>query len=312
VRAADYAGYLRQYAKRHQLEFRFKTTALRIERADGGWTVVTTDGTLWASTVIVAAGYDQSPRIPAWPGIEHSEIRLIHASNYRNPQLFTGQSVLVVGGGNSAADIAVDLAHGGASKVWLAVRTSPQIVPRSFFGVPVQAVAVATRRMPAAVGDGVVRFLQRRAFGDLSDYGLPSPTESVSSQFRRTDVVPIINVALIGAVRGHEVEVVAALEQIDGAEVILRGGARLKPDAIIAATGYRRGLEGLVGHLGVLDSAGRPLASGEAGSRGLYFIGYSNPLSGNLRELGIDARRIAATVAACKPQPVTMQTAAAQ
>jgi hypothetical protein len=166
--------------------------------------------------------------------------------------------------------------------------------------------------MPAAVGDGVVRFLQRRAFGDLSDYGLPSPTESVSSQFRRTDVVPIINVALIGAVRGHEVEVVAALEQIDGAEVILRGGARLKPDAIIAATGYRRGLEGLVGHLGVLDSAGRPLASGEAGSRGLYFIGYSNPLSGNLRELGIDARRIAATVAACKPQPVTMQTAAAQ
>jgi cation diffusion facilitator CzcD-associated flavoprotein CzcO len=308
VRAADYAAYLRQYAERHQLEFRFNTTALRIERADGGWTVVTADGTLWGSTVIIAAGYDQSPRIPAWPGTDHSQIRLIHASSYRNAQLFTGQKVLVVGGGNSAADIAVDLAHGGASKVWLSVRSSPQIVPRTFFGVPLQAVAVATRRMPAAVGDGVVRFLQRRAFGDLAAYGLLPPTESVSSQFRRTDVVPIINVALVSAVRRHEVEVVAALEQIAGSDVSLRGGSRLKPDAIIAATGYRRALEGMVGHLGVLDSAGRPLATAFARSRGLYFIGYTNPLSGNLRELGIDARRIAAAVVARKPQSMTAIT----
>jgi cation diffusion facilitator CzcD-associated flavoprotein CzcO len=308
----DYAAYLGHYAEHHQLEFRFKTTALRIERADGAWAVQTTDGALQGSTVIIAAGYDQSPRIPAWPGTEHSDIPLMHSSSYRNAQRFTGQKVLVVGGGNSAADIAVDLAHGGASKVWLAVRIPPQIVPRSFFGVPVQIVAVATRRMPAAVGDGIIRFLQRRAFGDLTGYGLPTPTEGVSSQFRRSDVVPIINVELVSAVKHHEVEVVAAVERIEGGEVSLRDGTRLTPDAVITATGYRRALEGLVGHLGVLDSVGRPLATSPAGCPGLYFIGYTNPLSGNLRELGIDARRIAAAVAASMPQAVARRTAPAR
>jgi hypothetical protein len=93
------------------------------------------------------------------------------------------------------------------------------------------------------------------------------------------------------------VEVVAAVEAIHGREAGLRDGTRLRPDSIIAATGYRRGLEGLVGHLGVLDAVGRPLATSPAGCPGLYFIGYTNPLSGNLRELGIDARRIAALAA---------------
>jgi putative flavoprotein involved in K+ transport len=297
VRARDYASYLRGYTEHHKLEIRFKTAALRIERAEGGWAVITTDGTLSGSTVIVAAGYDQSPRRPTWPGAEHAQIKLTHASSYRNAQPFAGQCVLVVGGGNSAADIAVDLARGGASKVWLAVRTPPQIVPRTFFGVPVQTVAVATRRMPPAVGDGLVRFLQRWALGDLTAYGLPTPNESVSSQFRRTDVVPIINVELVSAIKRREVEVVAAVEAIHGREASLRDGTRLQPDAIIAGTGYRRGLEGLVGHLGVLDAVGRPLATSPAGCPGLYFIGYTNPLSGNLRELGIDARRIAALAA---------------
>jgi putative flavoprotein involved in K+ transport len=298
VSARDYASYLRDYAEHHRLEIRFKTTALRIEPVDGGWAVTTTDGTLRGSTVTVAAGYDQSPRVPTWPGAEHSETPLTDASSYRNAQPFVGQKVLVVGGGNSAADIAVDLAHGGASKVWVAVRTPPQIVPRTFFGVPVQAVAVATRRLPPAVGDGLVRFLQRRAFGDLTHYGLPTPQESVSAQFRRTDVVPIINAGLVTAVKRHEVEVVAAVDEVQGREVVLRDGTRLQPDAVIAATGYRRALESLVGHLGVLDDSGRPKATSQGGSPGLYFIGYTNPLSGNLRELGIDARRIAALVAA--------------
>lgn len=314
VRATDYARYLADYAAHHRLEVRFHTTARRIDRVNGEWAVLTDDDALYASTVIVAAGYDQSPRIPDWPGVEQSDLPLIHSSGYRNAKPFVGQWVLVVGGGNSAADIAVELAQGGASKVLLAVRTPPQIVPRSVFGIPVQAIAVLTRRMPAAIGDGIIRFIQRRAFGDLTAYGLPAPKESVSSQFRRTDVVPIIDVNLVDAIKARGVDVVTAVDRIDGREVILRDGSRVTPDSIIAATGFRRGLEGLVGHLGVLHSDGRPLAHGStcpAGAPGLYFIGFTNPLSGNLRELGIDARRIAAAIVAGKPQPVAKQAAPA-
>jgi putative flavoprotein involved in K+ transport len=82
--------------------------------------------------------------------------------------------------------------------------------------------------------------------------------------------------------------------------VLLAGSSRLQPDAVIAATGFRRGLEGLVGPLGVLVANGRPAVHGartHPKAPGLYFIGFSNPLSGKLREVGIDARRIAGDIA---------------
>jgi hypothetical protein len=78
--------------------------------------------------------------------------------------------------------------------------------------------------------------------------------------------------------------------------VLLAGGQRIRPEAVIAATGYRRGLEPLVGTFGVLRADGRPAVHGprtHPNAPDLYFIGYSNPISGNLRELGIEGKRIA-------------------
>jgi hypothetical protein len=69
---------------------------------------------------------------------------------------------------------------------------------------------------------------------------------------------------------------------------------------VIVATGWRRGLETLVGGLGVLDERGKPVVHGARtapGAPGLYFTGYTNPISGMFRELAIDARRIARAVA---------------
>ena len=108
-------------------------------------------------------------------------------------------------------------------------------------------------------------------------------------------MIPIIDVGLIEAVRAGTVEVVAALEGFYGSEVLLADGTRLSPDAVVVATGYRRGLEPLIGHLGVLGPNGRPCVHGaetDPGAPGLHFIGYSNPISGMFREINIDARRI--------------------
>jgi len=82
--------------------------------------------------------------------------------------------------------------------------------------------------------------------------------------------------------------------------VVLADGARIEPDAVIAATGYRRGLEPLVGHLGVLGTNGRPLVQRHRthpDAPRLYFLGYTNPVSGMFLEIGIDARLIARAVA---------------
>jgi putative flavoprotein involved in K+ transport len=105
---------------------------------------------------------------------------------------------------------------------------------------------------------------------------------------------------IVEAVRTGRVEVVAAVEGFEGDAVLLTDGSRVEPEAVIAATGYERGLEPLVGHLDVLDARGRPVTSGgrtPENAPGLYFTGFTNPISGMLREMARDAERIARAVA---------------
>lgn len=108
------------------------------------------------------------------------------------------------------------------------------------------------------------------------------------------------DVGLIDAVRKGRVEIVPAVESFEDGKVVLAGGDRIGPDAVIAATGYVRSLEQLVGHLGVLDARGKPVVNGARTPKdapGLYFTGFTNPISGMLRELAIDAEKIAKAVA---------------
>jgi putative flavoprotein involved in K+ transport len=108
------------------------------------------------------------------------------------------------------------------------------------------------------------------------------------------------DVGLIDAVRKGSVEIVAAVESFEDGKVVLADGTRVEPDAVIAATGYRRALEDLVGHLDVLDPRGKPLVHGARtpdNATGLYFTGFTNPISGMLRELAIDAEKIAKAIA---------------
>ncbi|MEO8528931.1 MAG: NAD(P)/FAD-dependent oxidoreductase, partial [Pseudolysinimonas sp.] len=102
------------------------------------------------------------------------------------------------------------------------------------------------------------------------------------------------------ALRAGKITAVAEVTGFDKDAVLLGDGTRITPDAVVVATGFQRGLEPLVGHLGVLGAKGRPTVNAAAQlpeHPGLYFIGYSNPLTGNLRQLGIDATRIARAAA---------------
>jgi hypothetical protein len=84
--------------------------------------------------------------------------------------------------------------------------------------------------------------------------------------------------------------------------VVLADGRRLAPALVVAATGYASALPGLVGHLGVLDPDGRPRGpAARPALPGLWLLGFVHPISGNLRELRLDAERIAAAIAAGAP-----------
>ncbi|WP_328340069.1 NAD(P)/FAD-dependent oxidoreductase [Streptomyces violaceus] len=295
--------YLEKYAEHHRLEIVTGVEVSRIERApDGtGWMLHATGGReLTGSAVVVATGYNHTPRLPDWPGREAFTGEFLHAGEYRDGKPYAGRDVLVVGVGNTGAEIAVDLVESGASRVRLAVRTVPHIVRRSTAGWAAQYSAVLVRRLPVGLVDRIARVQAKVAVPDLSAHGLPRPGTGLYTRVKQ-GAIPVQDVGLIDAVRKGEVEVVAAVESFEGdGKIVLADGTRLSPDAVIAATGYVRALEGLAGHLDVLDARGKPVVHGARSPKtapGLYFTGFTNPISGNLRELALDAVRIAKAIA---------------
>ncbi|MEU9100456.1 NAD(P)/FAD-dependent oxidoreductase [Streptomyces sp. NPDC048361] len=294
----DVVRYLEKYAAVHELEIVTGVEVERIERGPGGegWVLHATGGRrLATSAVVVATGFNHTPYVPDWPGAQTFAGELVHASLYRNPGSYVGRDVLVVGAGNTGAEIAADLADGGAARVRLAVRTAPHIVRRSTAGWPSQATGILVRRLPVRLVDRLGAVVERLSVPDLAPYGLPRPTTGLYARVRE-GAIPVQDVGLIEAVRGGQVEPVAAVGSFEDGKVVLADGTRVSPDAVICATGYRRGLEALAGHLGVLDARGRPRVRGARtvpGAAGLYFTGFTNPISGMLRELRLDATRIA-------------------
>ncbi|WP_030804828.1 flavin-containing monooxygenase [Streptomyces sp. NRRL F-2799] len=298
----DVIRYLEKYAEHHELEIVTGVEVFRVEKAgDGaGWLLHASGGReLTGAAVVVATGHNHTPRLPEWPGAEGYEGELLHASSYRNPKPYAGRDVLVVGVGNTGAEIAVDLVAGGASRVRLAVRTAPHIVRRSTAGWAAQYTGIVVRRLPVRLVDRLARPMARLSTPDLSEHGLPRPEAGLYSRVRQ-GAIPVQDVGLIDAVRTGKVEIVAAVEGFEDGKVALADGTRIAPDAVIAATGYSRGLDSLVGHLGVLDERGRPTVHGARTPKdapGLYFTGFTNPISGMFRELAIDAEKIAKSVA---------------
>lgn len=291
----DFLAYLEAYARRFRIEPRLGTEVTRLERADGGWRLETGAGPLAARRVVVATGHSNVPRLPDWPGRARYRRDLVHSADYREPGPYRARDVLVVGTGNSGAEIAVDLAEGGAARVRLAVRTPPNIVRRQRFGIPAQVVGIVLGRLPQRLLDPVGRVLRRLTIPDLAPYGLPAPRDGFT-QVLRTGTIPILDVGIVDAVRSGRVEVVGAVEDLDGDEVVLAGGTRIAPDAVVAATGFRPALEPLVGHLGVLDERGLPLVHGartHPAAPGLHFAGIALTLSGLLRTAAADARAVA-------------------
>lgn len=241
----------------------------------------------------MATGRCHTPNLPQWPGRSTFTGTLLHSAQYRSPALYRGQHVLVVGAGNSGTEIASVLAGTGAERVRIAVRTPPNILPRS--SARWHAVGRLTEALPLAWRDRISLLTQRLAVPDLTSRGLPRPRTGLCTRNAREDVNPVLDHGFVDAVRSGRVEPVAAVQAFDGPDVILGDGTRLRPDTVIAATGYRPGLHDLVGSLGVLDEAGQPLAVGaqtHPEAPRLYFAGYTNPLTGVLRQAGIEARAI--------------------
>jgi cation diffusion facilitator CzcD-associated flavoprotein CzcO len=139
--------------------------------------------------------------------------------------------------------------------------------------------------------------MRRLVIGDLSRWGLTPPEEGLFARLARDTKVPaIVDKEVIEAIKAGRIEIVRGVESLDEHAVQLADGGEVEPDVIICATGYRPGLEPLVGHLGVLDERGLPRSLGErAAMAGLRFVGYV-PRPGGLGYISKEANRAARAI----------------
>ena len=292
----DVVEYLREYARHFGLRVVTGATVRRIRSRDaaGQW-AVETDGDTWhGRVVVIATGQYRKPILPPWPGRESYGGRIVHSAAYANAMPYVGQQVLVVGAGNSGAEIATDLSDNSAAHVAVSIRTPPPVVPRDPFGMPVQRTSILLSALPVGIANRLGKLTARVVLGDLTRYGMPKGEFAPYTTKR----IPLIDVGFVEALKRGRVKVRPALERLTRTGAVFADGTSEPFDAIIAATGFTTGLESLVDIPGVLDDRGEPRgASGEPTAQpGLYFIGFTHSLRGHLFEANRASRRLARNV----------------
>jgi len=297
----DVVAYLEWFARCHEVSVHFATQLLGVHHDGDLWRLETSTRSMLCRYLVIATGWDTVPDMPSWPGAGGYRKELMHSSQFANASAYTGRAVLVVGAGNSGFDIASHLVRAGA-RVTMAMRTPPNIAARDLKGIPGQPLLVYLGdRLPEKLANTIFRIAQRVTFGDLSRYGIPRAPGGVYANHRLQGRSPAVDDGFVSAIKRGEARVVGPVERFDGDGVVLADGARLHPDSVICATGYRRGLESLVGHLGVLGDDGVPIhhsgAPDHPYAARLYFCGMWAPFSGQIRLGPIHARRIARAAA---------------
>jgi cation diffusion facilitator CzcD-associated flavoprotein CzcO len=285
--------YLERYARHFGLEPHFGVEVLRASPVDGGWRLETSKGAWEASQLVVATGFNARPYEPRWPGREDFGGSIEHSSAFRTGAGHSGQRVLVVGAGNSGAEIALDLCEHGAS-VSLSVRDAQHVLPRDFLGLPSQKSSVRMRRLPLRMRDAIASTISRLAFGDLGRYGLRRPNRGPISRVVLEGKIPLLDVGTVARIRSGEIAVVPGVERFTQVGVVLTDGRHLDVAHVVLATGYRAGLERWIdGVEVVLDERGVPSPPRGRLLPGLWVIGFENTPTGLLRQIGEAAPDVA-------------------
>lgn len=295
-------AYLERYAAAYGIQPLFGAEVRRVSRAEGRWEVVHSRGALRTGHVVVATGYTDEPVRPRWPGEESFPAPVLHSSEYRSGREFSGLRVLVVGLGNSGGEIALDLSEHGASPD-VSVRSPVNILPREILGIPILALAIPLSLLPPRLADALSAPVLRLAVGSCEELGLRKSPKGPFRQIREDGRIPLIDVGTVELLREGGAGVRPGVAGFDRERVRFDDGSAAAYDAVVAATGFRPSFRRfLEGAEEVTDGDGIPRRSGEATSLpGLWFCGFHLSPTGMLRQIGLEARRIAREIARTWP-----------
>ena len=288
----EFVDYLERYTARFSLPVVTNREVTGARREQGVWVVDTDAEEVRARALVLATGIMPNPIRPTLPGEDKFRGRIRHSVEYRRPDPFLGQRVLVVGSGNSAGEIASELAAAGV-EVTLSVRSGANVVPLRLFGIPIQYLAYLVGALPhglqTAIVGGVRRFTELRRGPPV----LPRPDVGP------LDTVPLIGFHLVDAIREGRVEVRGEITELEADRVRFRDGGDVGTDHIILATGFRAAIPPLgtdvpLDDRGFLRRHDRVVAEEPPQ---LYVVGHNYDATGGLFNIRRDAPRAASRIA---------------
>jgi dimethylaniline monooxygenase (N-oxide forming) len=181
--------------------------------------------------VIVASGHHWNANWPLHDGPFSGE--KMHAQSYRTPDGFIGKDVVVVGVGNTGADIASELSW-HANSVALSTRSGAHVLPRYMFGRPLDSFSTRlSSQLPLSVQRATYRALLYAARGSQESYGFPIPDAPILSQH------PTVSADLLALIKDGQIDVRRDISRFADDDVVFTDGERMKADVVIYATGYR-------------------------------------------------------------------------
>lgn len=232
--------YLKSFARHfdlyRQIQFGKRVTQARYQ--SNRWHITTLDSsTNHSSTqtfrrLIVASGHHREPLLPTWKGSFDGPV--IHAHDYKTPDILAGKRVLVVGGGNSGCDLAVEGAI-YAKSVHLSLRRGYHFLPKFLLGGPTDSGGERLLRwgLPLTLRRWITQSLLHVAVGPIERYGLPKPDHQLF------ETHPVINSQLPYFVAHGRIQVRPAIESLEGNSVRFQDGREEPFDMILLATGYK-------------------------------------------------------------------------
>jgi indole-3-pyruvate monooxygenase len=290
-------NYLEDYQKAFDIQPVFNTRAVAIKKEGDHWLTQTNRGTFSSKYLVMATGPFGKPKPIQFNGMETFPGQLIHSSEYKTGAAFKGQKVLVVGFGNSACEIAIDLVEQGAMP-FMAVRSAVNVIPRDVFGLPALELSVFNV-LPPRIADAINAPLIKWIVGDITKLGLTRKRYGPLEQIRRERKAPVLDIGTIQLIRKGQIKILGDIDYINGSEVHFKDGNSEAFDAIVACIGYcTDDIEILAVDKSRFEDLRESVSRQQYfGRDGLYFCGYWISPTGQIREIASDAQQIATDIA---------------
>lgn len=286
--------YLEEYQQAFNIQPYFNTQALAIRREGQYWITETTKGIFRSANLVMATGPFSKPKPIDITGIANFSGTVLHSYSYQSGRDFKGQRVLVIGFGNSACEIAMDLHEQGAIPL-MSVRSPVNIVPRDIAGIPILEISRLMESLPPRLADIINAPLIRLLTGNIKRYGLKKKKYGPLEEIAKNGQSPVLDIGTLQLIREGHIRVFGDIVGIEGNSIEFTDGRRETADSIVACIGYYRDYASF---LHVDASRFADLTNSIArqqyfGKDGLYFCGYRISPVGQINEISGNAVAIA-------------------